>query len=352
MEITAIKNLFSFEDGDHITPAMGVDIDDGYGLHQYYNPTTGNVEQTDFAQHPALLYPQGYSTKLGRIVVPSQTGYQWYYNNISDNSGILDSSGNVKSAYSSLFEKATKTLNGSTFPALRIKGNLVSAQLNDYTDKYIYFVGQYQGRQYTCQQQIPIHASAGDVYDLILSVTGEDGTGDNVLSNDNDWVEYSAYLQLSGSPVSGASYAFQRLVNGAWQNIQGTQGLVEIPSNSNKIKIYQAYVEGVETFRVCATLGTKTYYKTFEVTDIHDPLYIDDGCNINGDFVKPGETATFNPKVLRRDNGQEETGFTFSYILIKRSDNSVITDLTVAQLTYDNINLKGGIAVRISASRT
>ena len=68
--------------------------------------------------------------------------------------------------------------------------------------------------------------------------------------------------------------------------------------------------------------------------------------------VKPGQTATFNPKVYRRDNGEEETGFTFTYTLIKRSDGSVITDITVNQLTYDNIVAKGGISVRIAASRS
>ena len=349
MEITAIKNLFAFEDGDHITPGMGVDIDAGYGLHHYYNPTTGNVEQTDFSVHNALLYPQAFSSKLGRIIEPSTTGFQWYYNNISDNAGILDANGDVKAAYSTMFEKTTKIQNGQTYPALRIKDNLVSASQNDYTNKFIYFVGQYRGSQFTCVQEIPVHSSAGDVYDLILSVTGEDGTGDNVLSNDNDWVEYSAYLQLAGNPVGGATYTFQRLVNNAWQTISHSAGIVEI--TTNKIKIFQSYVEGVETFRVCAAFGGKTYYKTFEVTDIHDPLYIVDGCNISSDFVKPGETVTFNPKVLRRDNGQEETGFTFSYVLIKRSDSSVITNITVAQLTYDNISEKGGISVRINASR-
>ena len=54
MEYTAIKNLYGFEDGDCITPGMGVQIAAGYGLHQYYNTTTGNVIQTDFTQHPAV----------------------------------------------------------------------------------------------------------------------------------------------------------------------------------------------------------------------------------------------------------------------------------------------------------
>ena len=350
MEYSAIKNLYGFEDGDTITPGMGVQIAAGYGLHQYYNTTTGNVIQTDFTQHPAVLFPQAYSSKTATIVAPSMTGFQWYYNNISDNAGILDSNGDVKSSFSALFEKTTVTMNGKTFPALRIKGNLVSSVLNDYTDKYIYFVGTWQGKQFTCQQHIPVVSSTGEAYNILLSVIGEDGTGDNVLSSDNDWVQYTAYLQLAGTTINGATYQFQHLVNGNWVNITNTQGVVEI--NPNVIKMYQAFVEGVEILRVVVTNGGKTYTKTFEVSDIHDPLYIDDGCNIIGDAVKPGQTATFNPKVYRRDNGEEETGFTFTYTLIKRSDGSVITDITVNQLTYDNIVAKGGISVRIAASRS
>ena len=73
MEYSAIKNLYGFEDGDCITPGMGVQIAAGYGLHQYYNSTTGNVIQTDFTQHNAVLFPQAYSSKTATIVVPSVT---------------------------------------------------------------------------------------------------------------------------------------------------------------------------------------------------------------------------------------------------------------------------------------
>ena len=89
----------------------------------------------------------------------------------------------------------------------------------------------------------------------------------------------------------------------------------------------------------------------FQATDIHDPFYIEDGCNIPGDAVKPGETATFNPNVYDRSSGEVSTGWTFIYTLLKRSDGSVITDINVNALTYENIDRYGGINVRIEAIR-
>ena len=44
---TAIDHLYAFEDGDVLTPAMGVSWvkpeDVGYGLQQYWNPTINAV---------------------------------------------------------------------------------------------------------------------------------------------------------------------------------------------------------------------------------------------------------------------------------------------------------------------
>lgn len=351
MGLSKIKNLFAYEDGDTITPRMGVQIDSGYGLQQYYDPETGKVTQTDFTKHPATLFPQAYSSKQAKIVVPSTTGQQWYYNNISDNAGILDASGAVKSAYSSLFEVATVTQNGSTYPALKIKGNLISS--GDYTDKYIYYVGTYNGKQFTCQQLINVQAAAGDAYSILVSIEGADGSGDETLSSDNDWVKYTAYLQLAGNTINDASISFQHLVNGSWVALTNSAGMTEVTANS--LKVYDCAVEGTEMYRVVATYQGKTYYSTMEVSDVHDPLYIDEGCNIPGESVETGETVTFSPKVMRREDGVDVTtseGWTFAYTIINRSDASVITDFDVNSLTYENIKSKGGISVRIEASKS
>lgn len=349
MNISAIHHLYAFEDGDTITPAMGVQIDQGFGLVQYWSPISKKVTATDFTKHPATLYPQPYSTKAGSIIVPSTAGQQWYYNNISDEGAILQD-GAVKSKFKNLFEVTTVSANGKTFPALKIKGNLASEQ--DLTDKYIYYSGSYNGKQIVCQQQIQVMATIGGIYKILLSTTGQDGSGDNVLSNDNDWVKYTAYLQVNGESVaSGITYKWQHLVNNAWKDMTTQSGVVEI--SGNMMTVYNAAVEGIEVFRCVATYDGQTYYEPFEVSDVHDPYYIDDGCSISGDAVRVGEKVTFSPKVYDRSSGDDVTsqGWTFSYTFLRRQDNQVISDINVNSLTYDNINKYGGISVRIEASK-
>ncbi len=347
MNIAAIKNLYAYQDGDIITPGMGFQIDAGFGLHQYWNPTTKQVIQTDFSVHNATIYPKPYSSKKGDFIVPETTGQQWYYGNISDEGAILQN-GVVKAKYASLFRVTTVTANGKTLPALVIINNLATEA--DHTDKYIYYVSTYNGKQFTCDQLIPIQSAVGDAYDILLSIEGEDGSGDNVLSNDNDWVKYTSQLQLAGQTVaSGVNYAFQKLQSNNWIDIVHTPGIYEISGNS--IKLFNAAVEGVELFRSVATANGKSYVKTFEVSDIHDPYFIDPGCNIAGDAVLPGQTVTFNPKVYDRASGEVSTGWTFAYTLTKRADGSVITAIDQSKLTYDNIESYGGINVRIEANK-
>ncbi|MBR6592415.1 MAG: hypothetical protein IKK81_07350 [Prevotella sp.] len=350
MDLSAIKNIYAYQDGDTITPGMGVQIEEGFGLTQYYDPNTGKVSQTDFSQHPATLFPQPYSSKQGKIIVPETTGQQWYYNNISDNAGILDANGNVKEAYKNLFETTTVVMNGSTFPALKIKGNLVSAENKDFTDKYIYYVSSYKGLQITCQKMIAVQAAVGDAYSILLSVVGQDGASDNVLSNDNDWVQYTAYLQLAGSTIKDAVISFERMKGDAWQTVANAASLTEV--DGGKLKIYQAAVEGVDIFRAVAKYAGKTYYMPFEVTDIHDPYYIVDGCSIMGDTIAEGEKATFNPKVYSRADGTEQSGWTFDFSILTASSGEVVDAFDETALTYANITGVGGISVRITATKS
>ena len=192
--ISAIDHLYAFEDGDTITPGMGVrwvNGETGLGLQQYWNPTTGKVIATDFKEHPVMLYPQPYSSKKGAVVLPEANGQQWYYGNISTEGGILQD-GTVKEKFKNLFEVATVEVNGKKFPALKIKDNLATAE--DHTDKYIYYSSSYDGKTFVCQQLIPIQQAVGEAYQVLISVEGASGSGDNVLSEDNDWIKFSGSL--------------------------------------------------------------------------------------------------------------------------------------------------------------
>lgn len=346
--VNGIKHLYAFQDGDTITPGMGVVIDAGYGLQQYYNPATKEVIATDFTKHSPVLFPQAYSSKAGSMIVPEAVGQQWYYNNISSEGAILEN-GAVKDKFKDLFEVTSVSQNGKTFPALKIKGNLVSE--TDWTDKYIYYSSSYKGSSFTCQQVIYIKASAGQSFDVLVSFLGADGAGDNVLSADNDWVEVTANLQEAGVTVaSGVTYKFQKLVSQRWNDVVSVPGMIEV--TGNVIKFYENAIDGVEVFRAVATQNGTSYYGTFELTDVHDPYIIDDGCSHPSGGVRKGEKVTFAPAVYERSSGKESTGWAFSYDIMSATDGMPCEDLNATNLTYDNINKYGGVTVRIEASKS
>ena len=355
--IKAIKTLYAYEDGDSITPGMGVQIAQGHGLQQFYNPDTWEVTNTDFTKFPPTLFPQPYSGRAGAIVVP--TSGQWYYNTIADNAGILDEAGNVKAAFASLFETTKVVMNGKTFPGLTIKANLVNPANRDGTDKHIYFDGNYNGKHFTCHQMIPVQAVVGDAYQLMVSVEGVNGTGDEVLSDDNDWIRYTASLQMmsTGTDIADAVITFEHLENNAWVAVANHTGFTEVSGNT--LKLYDNAVDGSELYRAKAVYLGKTFYQTMNPTDEHDPYYIEDGCSILGDSVMRGETVSFSPKVYKRKHGIGEEdedvtsseGWTFAYTLVSQSDGSVITEINQNGITYEKLQKYKGIATRIQATR-
>ena len=375
--VSKIKVLYSYEDGDVITPKMGVQIAVGHGLQQFYNAETWQVTNTNFASYPATLFPQPYSSKAGAIVVPAAGG-QWYFNNPGNSEmAILDSNGTVKTTalftrngttikFSDLFEATTvsqgTTPNVKTFPALKIKANIVSNISQLSTDIHIYYVGMYGDKQFTCEQRIPVQSVVGDAYQLMVSVTGASGLGDEVLSDDNDWIQYTASLQMmsTGTDISAAVITFEHQdSNGAWQTVTNNAGITEVNSANKTLKIYEAAVNGSELYRVKATYNGDTWYQLLNPTDEHDPYYIVDGCSIDGDTVKRGEAVTWNPKVYKRHNGPGEEdedvttseGWTFTYTLVSQKTGETITAFNQTGITFDRLTQYGGIATRIQASR-
>lgn len=356
--VSKIKTLYAYEDGDTITPRMGVQIATGHGLQQFYNAETWNVTNTNFADYPATLFPQPYSSKAGTIVVPAAGG-QWYFNNIADNAGILDDNGAVKTAFSDLFAVTTVLMNGKTFPALKIKNNLVNSSNKISTDIFIYYVGQYNGRQFTCDQRIPVQSVVGDAYQLLISVNGPNGVaGDEVISAPDDFIEYTASLQMmsTGTDIAAAVITFEHFeTDGTWKTVTNNSGFTEI--TGKKMKLYPSAVDGSELYRVKAVYNGETYYQVLNPTDEHDPYYIVDGCSIDGDTVRQSDVVTWNPKVYQRVNdGEDEDvttkeGWTFTFSLVAQKTGATITEINHTGITYEKLTEYGGIATRIQASR-
>ena len=373
--VSKIKTLYAYEDGDTITPRMGVQIALGHGLQQFYNAETHEVSNTDFGEYHATLFPQPYSSKAGAVVVPA-VGGQWYFNNPeSEAMAILDSNGDVKESvlftdgtnnikFSDLFGVTTVATgtapNTKTFPALIIKDNLVNAVNNISTDIHIYYKGTYGGKSFLCDQLIPVQSVVGDAYQLIVSVDGASGLGDEVLSDDNDWVRYTASLQMmsTGTAINAAVITFEHFENGSWVAVAANTGVIELGTGT--LKLYEAAVDGSELYRAKAVYNGNTWYQMFNPTDEHDPYYIVDGCSIDGDSVKRGDTVTWNPKVYKRQNGPGEEdvdvtvseGWTVTFSLVSQKTGNAITVFDQTGITYDRLVEHGGIAVRVQASRS
>ena len=255
-------------------------------------------------------------------------------------------------------------MNNKTFPALKIKANLVNSTNQISTDIYIYYVGQYGGKQFTCGQCIPVQSVVGDAYQLLVACSGADGSGDEIISTKSETLTYTAFLQSmgAGTTIADAVITFEHFGSNGWTAVSHNSGLTEIATVSGggkSLKLYEAAVDGVEMFRAKAVYGGQTYYKVFEPSDEHDPYYIVDGCLIDGDTVKRGDTVTFNPKVYKRQNGMNEEdedvttseGWTFTYTLVAQKTGATISDFNQTGITFERLQSYGGIATRIQASR-
>lgn len=351
--LSRIRNLYAFEDGDHIDARMGVNIETGYGLTQYWDTNRNAVSNTDFTKHPATLYPFPYSSKRGQFVVPETQGQQWYYNNPdADNAGILDEAGKVKNTYKSLFEATTIIIGGVTYPALKIIGNLATAA--DLTDKHIYYRSTYNGKPFTCCEVIHVQSSVGDAKEILISLETEDGSGSNVLSNNNNWITMTATTLRAGASVTGGTYQWQKFVNGVWKNVTPQMGIIEVVA-SNKIKVYNAGVDSEDIFRVAVTFDGTTTYKTQQLTDTADVYYIYDGCSQAGDAVKAGVSVSFNPVVYdRRTNAVDTTNqWKFSFRTINMISGAEVGSKSTNVpfvVSSSLIDREKGITVIISAT--
>lgn len=353
-KLSRIRNLYAYSDGDHIDARMGVQIDADYGLTQYWDLSQKKVVNTDFTQHPPTLYPFPYSSKKGQYVLPESQGQQWYYNNPeTETAGILDASGDVKAAYKSLFQKTTVVIGTVTYPALKIIGNL--AKEGDLTDKHIYYKSTYNGKPFTCSQLIPIQSTVGDATDILLSLTTQDGSGSNVLSNTNNWVQVAAVLQRAGASItSGVTYQWQRLVNGSWTNVTNQLGVIEVVDSAT-IKVYNPGVDSEEIFRVAVTYNGNTQYKTQQLTDTADTYYIYEGCSQAGDAVEEGVNVSFRPVVYDRSQNTPDTKYTwkFSFQLLNLVTGATVgsTSTTIPFVVpYTTIEEQTGVSVVISAT--
>lgn len=354
MNISDIDTLYSYDDGDVITPGMGVSIAAGHSLAQFFDPVTKKVSQdSDFtvAANQPTLYPMPYSSKKGTYVLPTETGMQWYYNNLLvDNAGILDAKGAVKDAYKGMFSRTRYLLNGKEYPALKIIGNLCSE--TDQTNKTIYFVGNVDGIQIVCKQDIPINVTTGTPFNVVVTCVNSAGENDSVMDVDNEYLQLTAVLNSGNTPVNGGTFRWEKLECGSWQNLTTVSGKYTISSNGKTLKVEDAGVEGIENFRCVVTYNGASYYKVITLSDTRDPFFIDKGRSTPSNSIRSNENVTYTPKVYRRSTQELQSGWSFAYATSK-PDGTILENKTGATYTVQGSTIAehGALSIAITASK-
>jgi hypothetical protein len=342
-QISAIDTLECVVDGDTIVPRMAFVMGAGVGTTQYYNPTTKvcSPDYTD-TNTQIMLYPCCYSSNAGKYVVPTEGTERWYFNNPDSSEALIvdPDTGNVKEKYKNYFtnlddngNKLTYTVNGQTFPALKIIGNLAGENsINSYNqDVAIYFKGEINGVSTTCHGDIAIRETVGNVYDIVLSCVNEGGHPDTVIDSDSETLEITADLQLNGASIQAGAWSWKKASAGNLIDIVTKGDLVKgvvgvtVSNDGKTITLTEAAIDSTEQFYAVATLDGNTYTKGIEVCDTHDPYYIEMGRSTASNLIRATETVTYTPQVLARASRTTQTNWTFSYAILDYNGSTIVS---------------------------
>lgn len=356
MNISAIDTLEAILDGDTIVPGMSFVLPSGVGTTQYYNPST-KACTPDYtkAANRISLYPTCYSSTYGKYLVPDSGSEQWFYDNPeSDSAAILSTpGGDVAEAWSSLFEKTSYEVNNQKFPALKIIGNLASA--DSLNDVKIYCKAKYNGMEVLCSGTIGIKETVGDLFDILINCVNEEGANDTVIDNDSEYLLLTADFQNAGvSVVPTGAFSWKRVTADGLADVTHKDGVTEL-SNSNKtLKLYDGAVEGTEEYFCKVTHNGVDYLKGIQVSDTHDPYYIQIGRSTQSNMIKRGESVTYVPAVLARSNRAIQTGWDFSFRVLDNNGVSKKNASGVASFTVtgEEVFSWAGTNVHITATKS
>jgi hypothetical protein len=352
--ISAIDHLEAIIDGDTVVPGMNLVLPAGVGSTQYFNPSTG-VCTPDYtkAANQILLYPACYSSLKGKYLVPDAGSVQWYFDN-PDAAGaqiLAAPGGSVADAYKTRFAVASYKVNNQTFPALKVIGNLASKEsLNDVV-LYCRFTSG--GMDITCHCPIGIRVSVGSLFDILIVSLNEQGVNDTVIDNDSEYLLLTASLQDSGVDVAASgAWSWQRATADGLAAVKNVPGVTEITGGGKTLKLFDLAIEGTEEYFAEVVHNGQTYRKGIQVSDTHDPFYINLGRSTPGNLVRDTDTITYTPSVLARSSGKQQTGWTFTYTLRDNLGETIRTASgATCKVTGEEVRAAGGILMHITAGK-
>ena len=356
MNISAIDTLEAIVDGDTIVPGMNVVLPAGVGTTQYFNPSTA-VCTPDYGKtaNQITLYPACYSSGSGKFLVPDSGSEQWFYDNPESSSAAILAAegGSVAPAWSKLFAKTSYSVNGQTFPALKIVGNLASA--DSLNDVKLYCRARYNGMEVTCSYTIGVKETVGSMFDVLINCVNEEDVNDTVIDNDSEYLVLSADFQDAGVSVSpSGSFVWKRATASGLVTVSHAAGVTEL-SNSNKtLKLYDGAVEGTEEYFCQVTHNGTDYLTGIQVSDTHDPYYILIGRSTQSNMVKKTDSVTYTPQVIARATRTVQTGWTFGFRVLDNQGNTKKTaaNATTFTVSGEEIYSWNGTNVHITATKS
>lgn len=360
MYISAIDTLQAVVDGDTIVPGMNFVLPAGVGRTLYFNPSTRQFTPNYADLSTKIkIYPHNYSSGTGRFLVPDAGTYQWYLNapNVSQ-MAILSTPGGstVRPEFSSIFRATTVTLTGQTFPALELIG--CPADASDLNDVTLYFVGKFGGIDVTSHGEFPVRESVGDIFEVIINSMSGDGSGntidgDTVIDNDAEWLQLTASLANRGVSVADGTYTWWKATASGLQQVTHQAGITEITNSGKTLKLYDGAVEGTEEYFAKVRYNNNDYMGGIQVSDTHDPFYINIGRSQASNLVKDGDTVTYSPAVLKREGNAVQTGWTFAFVL-RDNDKNVIRSATatIFSVTHTELKQHGELTTHITATKS
>ena len=347
MQISAVDQLVVVSDGDSYASAMGVMYPTGGGNAQYYDADgSGKVTkvQPEFADENGKrlgYYPLLFSVAEGKYMQPADTDYfEFRFNNATSDAAIIAKgtlaqfrsnsavqSGTWSTAeqgkaqtYAQVFKTGTVTISNGTgdtsddseFPVLYIIGQ---PAYRTKADIDFFCTSKVGDVEILSKGSMEIRSLTTDNYKVIIEATSnkESNANDQVINFTDETITLKATLLKNGSSQGVTPTSYKWHYFGKTASLGATQSLA----------VTESMVGGVDEFVCDVALGNNTYSASITIHDIQDEYMVDKGRTTkdgsttveNSGIIKPSYTITYNPKVIKKSTGAEDTtaGWTFSY---------------------------------------
>lgn len=297
-------------------------------LQQSVNQSTGiiNPDWTVVANQP-IIYPRVVSQLSGSLITDLSNPV-WKYNGTAlVFVGGKTSDGN--------FETTTYTISGKAIPALKILKNIMSDASQNALISFTCNVTT-GGLITSVSADIPVARTevSGEVYQGYISATNG-----GIVDDLNAATILTAALNKGGTGVTtGLAYAWYYntpsdtdAVQDNWQPLNKT---------TKSITVTRDEVDTIKVFKCDFSVeSTVVFSAFFEVRDESDPLYILPNPDQKDELLSSyQQSITYTPKVRRRGQSTDESGWSFAYVLRDVKGNSIKTATGASfAVTYANI---------------